>query len=143
MSESRLARASSTFDCEAKSLLPRVDCRVNSASRLDQVGLGRRQRRLRLLQLRLIRRRLDDEQRVGLLGLGAVLIVDLLQKALHPRLEIDLIVRDRVAGDFQIRQHVLLQRLRNADLRRRRRDVGVLLLTRRGYRQRQAQHHEA
>ena len=71
---------------------------------LNQVGLGGRQRGLRLLQLRLIRRRLDHEQRVGLLGRRAILVVDLLQVALHPRLEIDLIVGDRVAGDFQVRQ---------------------------------------
>ena len=99
---------------------------------LDQIGLRRLQRSLCLLQLCLIGRRLDDEQRVGQFGLGAILVVDLLEVTLHPRFEIDLIVRDRVAGDFEVRQHVLLHRLRHTYLRRRRRDIGVFFLTGRG-----------
>ena len=105
---SSLARAWSTTDCDAKSLLPKRGLPVELGLGLHEVGLRRRERGLRLLQLRLIGRRLDDEQRVGLLDRRAVLIVDLLQIALYPGLEIDLIVRDGVAGDFQVRRHFLL-----------------------------------
>ena len=110
--------------------------------RLHQVGLGRRQRGLRLLKLRLIGRRLDHEQRVAQLGCRTVLIVDLLQITLDARLEVDLVIRDRIAGGFQIRQDLLVQRLRDTDLRRRRRNVGVLLSYSSATRQRQAQRHE-
>ena len=111
---------------------------------LHQVGLGRRQGRLRLLQLRLIGRRLDDEQRVALLDLGAVLIVDLAagSPAPAPRGRPDC-TATALPVSSRYGSTVLLHRLRHADLRRRRRDVGVLLLTRRGCRQRQAQRHQA
>ena len=76
-------------------------------------------------------------------AVGAVLVVDFLQKALDSRDEIDLVIRDGVAGRFQIGRDRLLQRISDTDLRRRRRDVRVLFLTGCGDRQRQGQHREA
>ncbi len=91
----------------------------------DQLGLAlvigspdRRERRLAQpasaacacsLELELIGLRLDREQLGALLDEGAVLIVDRLQEALHPRDEVDALDRRGVAGGLDVARHGALQ----------------------------------
>src|SRR5436190_22733857 len=81
----------------------------------------------RLLELKLVRLGLDDEQRRPLLRVVAVFVIDLLQEALHPRDQIGGVYRRGVTGGLEVAGDLLLRRNGDADLRRRRRHIAVLL----------------
>ena len=81
----------------------------------------------RPLELEPVRLGLDDEKRCPLLHLVAVLVIDLLQEALHPRDQIGSIYRRGIAGGLEVAGDLLLHRNGDGDLRRRRRYVVVLL----------------
>ena len=83
-------------------------------------------RSLRLFELQLVGVRLDREQGCAFLHIGAVLVVDRLQKALHARDQIDILDRSRIAGRFQIARERPLHRHRHINFRRRRRDKSIL-----------------
>jgi hypothetical protein len=102
---------------------------------VDQRRLGAILRCLCLLELDLVGLRLDHEQGRALLHRGAVLILDLLDVALHTRQELDGIHRRGVAGRLQIGRERLLQGKLDRHLRRRRRDEAVLLPARRQQRE--------
>src|SRR3984957_19905623 len=85
-----------------------------------------RERRIRLVELSLVLVAFDAKELVACLDRGAVGIVDVRKESLHARDEIDRIEGRSVAGQVEIERHRLLQRLRNRDLWRRRRRVGVL-----------------
>jgi hypothetical protein len=61
-----------------------------------------------------------------LLHEGAVLVVDRLQEALHPRHQIDILDRRGVAGGFEIARDAFLCGQPDLDLRRRRRHKTIL-----------------
>src|SRR5262249_29615460 len=82
---------------------------------------------LRPLELELVRLGLDDEERRSFLYLLALLVVDLLQEPLHARDQIGGVYRRRIAGGLEVAGDLLLRRNGDGDLRRRRRDVVVLL----------------
>ena len=83
-------------------------------------------RRLGLLQFQLVGFGLDREQRRALFHKAAILVIDRLQYALHPRHKIDALDRRRVAGGFEITRDVLLHRQADIYLRRRRRHKTIL-----------------
>jgi hypothetical protein len=83
----------------------------------------------RLLELELVRLGLDDEQRRPLLHLVAVFVIDLLQKALHPRDQIGGVYGRGITGGLEVAGDFLLHRNGDGDLRRRRRHIPVLLST--------------
>src|SRR5262249_42528819 len=76
---------------------------------------------------KLVRLRLDDEEGCSLLRLVAVLVIDLLQEALHPRDQIGGVYRRGIAGGLEIARDLLLHWNRNGDLGRGRRHIAVLL----------------
>ena len=132
-----------------------VDARLGGELLLPQrrlaavfdLGVGLRslvgfERGLGLIELRLIGVLLDDEQQIALFDRGPVDIFDLFEKALHARFELDLVERLGVAGELDVKRHVLLQRLRDHDLGRRRRNIGILLAASRQNRQRDAEKSE-
>ena len=81
----------------------------------------------RLLELEPVRLGLDDEKRCPLLHLLAVLVVDLLQKALHSRHQIGGANGGCVAGGLKVARDLLLHRTSDGDLRGRRCDVAIFL----------------
>jgi len=81
---------------------------------------------LRLLEFQLVGFRLDREQRRALLDQGAVLVVDRLQHALHPRDEIDVLDRRGIAGGLEKTRDGPLHRQGDINLRRRRRNKTIL-----------------
>ncbi len=90
------------------------------------LGFGVGERRLRLVELRLVLVALDAEELRSLGDDRPVLVVDRVQIALHARDEIDRIEGGGVAGELKVERGRLLDRLRHDDFRRRRRNVGVL-----------------
>jgi hypothetical protein len=86
------------------------------------------ERRLRLRELGLIGVALDDEEHRALLHQAPVLIIDLLEVALNACFEIDRVERLGVAGELDVTRHRPPHRLSDHDLRRGRRNVGVLVL---------------
>ena len=99
-----------------------------------EIGLGLLQRRLRgglgglrLLQLELIGLRLDGEEVLAPLHRHAVGVLDLGEEALHARDQIGRIDRRGIAGRLEIARDLLLDRLCDRDLGRRRRLIGVAL----------------
>ena len=83
------------------------------------------ERRLLLVDLRLIDVALDAEQLRALLDHGAVDVVDRGEKALHARDKVDGGESRGVAGQLEILGHRLLERLGHDHLGRRRRHIGV------------------
>jgi hypothetical protein len=81
----------------------------------------------RLFELKSVRLRLDDEENGPLLRLLAVLVVDLLQKTLHPRDHVRGADGRGVTRRLEVAGDLLLHRNGDGDLRRRRRHVAVLL----------------
>ena len=70
--------------------------------RLLQRRLGAGLGGARLLELELVRLGLDDEEGCALLHLVAVLVIDLLQEALHPRDQVGGVYRRGITGGFEI-----------------------------------------
>jgi hypothetical protein len=95
--------------------------------RLLQRRLGADLGGARLLELELVRLRLDDEEGCTLLHRVAVLVIDLLQEALHPRDQVGCVYRRGITGGFEIAGDLLLHRHRHRDLGRRRRHIAVIL----------------
>ena len=112
--------------CEIAS--PEAGLPVELRFRLSKLRLRRRECRLRLLVFRLVRGRLDGEQRVALPGDRSVSVVDAGEHALNPGHQINGVGGRHVAGHLKPRRHQLPQRLRDADPRRRGRHEAVLLL---------------
>src|SRR5262245_8053500 len=92
-------------------------------------GLGAGLGSPRLLELEPVWLGLDDEERRPLLHLLAILVVDLLQEALHSRDQVGSADCGRVAGGLEVACDLLLHRNRHGDLRRRRRHVAIFLPT--------------
>ena len=97
------------------------------------VGFGLLQRRLRagfrrlgLLEFQLVGSGSIVNSVVPCFHEAAVLVVDRLQHALHPRHEIDALDRRGVAGGFEITRDGPLHRHADIDLRRRRRHKAIL-----------------
>src|SRR5215831_592150 len=95
--------------------------------RLLQRRLGAGLGGARLLELELVRLGLDDEEGCSFLDLVAVLVIDFLQEALHPRDQVGGVYRRGITGGFEIAGDLLLHRHRHRDLGRRRRHIAVLL----------------
>ena len=83
------------------------------------------ERRLLLVDLRLIDVALDAKQLRALLDHGAVDVIDRGEKALHARDEVDGGERGGIPGQLEVLGHRLLERLRHLHLGWRRRDIGV------------------
>src|SRR5262249_32805664 len=94
--------------------------------RLLQFRLGSSHGRFCLIELCLVGILLDDEEDGVLLYQSPVLITDLIQKALHAGLKIDLVEGLRIACQLDIAGHRLLQRLLDDHLWRRWWSVEVL-----------------
>ncbi len=81
---------------------------------------------MRLIELELVGLGLDREQRRAFLDEGAVLVVDRLQKTLHPRDEIDRLDRRGVTGRLEITRDSPGYGNPDINLRRRRRHKTIL-----------------
>ena len=88
-----------------------------------RAGLGG----LRLLELQLVRCRLDGEEGLAYLHLFPVLVIDRLHEALHARDQIGGVDRGDVTRGLEIAGDLLLNRERHGHLRRRRRHIAVVL----------------
>src|SRR6185437_9052145 len=95
----------------AKGILP-LELRFGVLQR----GLRARELGFRLLDFRLVRRGLDDEEDVAGLRHGAIFVVDFTQKARDPCDELHFVEADGVAGQFEIARYRPLHRLRHPDL---------------------------